>query len=261
MNKNIDSIKGSLFNQQVNSPLPPIDPMKSDQRALIIGDSLCASKLLEILSNYLPIDVLVASDSASAVKMLASYQPTLIFICSDIKGLTCLSMLKMLKDNLSNKDTPIIIINERGENYLSELAPILGASACVNIPFRSKEITDLVNQYLPESALNETYNVRLLIQCAEKRQKIARSLTQYGYQPHFYDMNNISISKLESVDGVWIIDYEDEDVFEFVEALLEYENTAVLFGIDEPPMGIENKHLFTLWQQRLINKVLSAGNN
>ncbi|MBU2709527.1 hypothetical protein [Zooshikella harenae] len=261
MNKTIDNINSSLSNQQVNIPLAPVNPLQSDQRSLIIGDSLCASKLLEILSNHLPIDVLVATDSTSAIKMLASYQPTLIFICSDIKGLTCLSMLKMLKDNLSNKETPIIIINERGENYLSELAPILGASACVNIPFRSKEITDLVTQYLPEATHSNTYNVRLLIQCTEKRQKVARSLTQYGYQPHFYDVNNLNIPQLESVSGVWIVDYEDDEVFGFVEELLEYENTSVLFGVDEPPMGTENKHLFTLWQQRLINKVLSASSN
>lgn len=104
----------------------------SVQRALVVDDSRSARKVLERMLQKAGLEVEVAEDAESAMEMLRTHQPDVIFMDHMMPGMSGLEATKAIKETPELSHIPTIMYTSKDdEDYISQA---IAHGACAVLP-------------------------------------------------------------------------------------------------------------------------------
>ncbi len=118
------------------------------KKILIVDDDITIQRLLEFILRKFDVDVLISSDGDSAVELIKSEKPDLVFLDVMMPGKSGIEVCREIKSNPELKNTYIVMLTAKGEE--SEIKDMFGAGAneYVPKPFSPSEIMSIVKKVI-----------------------------------------------------------------------------------------------------------------
>jgi len=122
---------------------------KQDIRVLLVDDEVSLIEAIEKLLMGQGYQVSTATSGQEAIELCRRENFDILFLDVNMPDLNGLETYKRLKEFIS--ETPVVMITGYGRSlkHLIEEARQLGVKACIDKPFRIKQITDCIVSYAP----------------------------------------------------------------------------------------------------------------
>lgn len=234
------------------------------QKGLLIGHSANTSKLLDSMVCRLAMDALVCDEPLMAPVMIKRFSPDIILINADLQGVTCLSLIQLLRSDPVASRVPIVVINEWNDRYLGRMALSLGAQACISIPVVTRDFVNTVQKILCIDKPDSSQPIVGLLTDTDRSQAVLANLVkQLGYNVETVRVSDLPLSSdvLNNKQiSVWIVDINSDSYFDSINSIIDNLNVPVLLGLDQPPeKGLNLSYLDLLkvnkWETRIKNKL------
>ncbi|CUT02555.1 response regulator transcription factor [Candidatus Chrysopegis kryptomonas] len=118
------------------------------KKVLIVDDDITIQRLLEFILRKFDVDVLISGDGDSAIELIKSEKPDLVFLDVMMPGKNGIEVCREIKANPELKDTYIVMLTAKGEE--SEIKDMFdsGANEYVPKPFSPSEIMSIVKKVI-----------------------------------------------------------------------------------------------------------------
>ncbi|MCX4026126.1 hypothetical protein H0A36_11370 [Endozoicomonas sp. SM1973] len=232
-------------------------------KGLLIGHSGNTSKLLDNMVCRLAMDALVCSEPLMAAVMVKRFSPNIILISADLQGITCLSLIQLLRSDPVASNIPIIVINEWNDRYLGKMAISLGAQACISVPVVSREFVTTIQKVLCIEKVELGPVVGLITDSDRSQAVLSNLVNQLGFQVEVVRLSatpvSLDIIKNKKVSA-WVIDVISDNNFDNISAIIDALPVPVLAGLDQPPeknITLSRVDLLKIsrWETRIKNKL------
>jgi CheY-like chemotaxis protein len=122
---------------------------KQDIRILLVDDEVSLIEAIEKLLTGQGYQVSTASSGQEAIELCRRESFNIVFLDVNMPELNGLETYKRLKEHMP--EAPVVMITGYGRSlkHLIEEARQLGVKACIDKPFRIKQITDCIMTYAP----------------------------------------------------------------------------------------------------------------
>ncbi|WP_163835540.1 PleD family two-component system response regulator [Spartinivicinus ruber] len=234
-------------------------------KGLLVGQSGNTAKLLDNMVCRLSMDALVCNEPLMTTVMAKRFSPDIILINADLQGITCLSLIQLLRSDPVTSRLPIVVINEWNDRYLGKMAISLGAQACLSIPIVGREFVNAIQKILriEKPALGPVVG---LITDTDRSQAVLTNLVkQLGFHVETIRLSEKPISpniiKNRKVSA-WVVDIVSDNNFDNINGIIDTLSVPVLLGLDQPPeKGIALSRVDLLkinsWETRIKNKLFA----
>jgi two-component system chemotaxis response regulator CheY len=116
---------------------------------LVVEDSPAMRQLLSFAMKRVPgSKVIEATDGVDALKKLSSAKIDIIIADINMPIMDGLKLLSLVRDNVTYKDIPVIIVTTEGADEDRKKALAIGANAYLTKPIQTQELIKLVSQYI-----------------------------------------------------------------------------------------------------------------
>lgn len=188
------------------------------KRILIVDDEPHIRQLVSKYAKFEGFDVTEASDGSDALMLCKSNDYDIIIMdimMPELDGFTASREIRKFKN------TPIILLSARGEEYDRINGFETGADDYVVKPFSPKELMLRVNAVLKRSRGNSSHTEKFIVDTLEA-DLIARTVTVNGerinmspkeYELFFYMVRNagIALTREKLITEVWGYDFYGDD--------------------------------------------------
>ena len=159
--------------------------MNSSQklRVLVVNDDLALGRMLATQMLRRGFEVSSASSGDEALRVLASFDPSLIFLDLSLPGMATLDMLSRIR--LARPDASVLIISSRNDPDTIFNASKLGADDYIVKPFDPKELDLRVNRIVEKQ--------RVPAEVPQLRDQVRRNrdfTTLFGTSPRMEEVKN-----------------------------------------------------------------------
>ena len=120
-------------------------------RVMIVEDNDDYRDLVNFYLTSKGFEVIIAKDGVEAVELSNSEKPHIILMDINMPVVDGLEATKIINQNLSTKDIPIIAVSANCSGQMGEKVLNAGAVGCVQKPVDIESLPDLILSY----ALNE----------------------------------------------------------------------------------------------------------
>jgi DNA-binding response OmpR family regulator len=124
------------------------EPRTTNYKILVADSSPTIRNIIESLLRKHGYEVLLAEDGAKALEIARLDKPNLILLDNSLPVLSGEQMCKELKQSMSLKDMPVIMLLSKDEIKKEQELKLIGADAFMVKPFSPKEILEQVKNLL-----------------------------------------------------------------------------------------------------------------
>jgi DNA-binding response OmpR family regulator len=121
------------------------------EKILVMDDSPLVRKLAEVSLQEAGYEVYTASDGEEGLKIAEQIKPDLILVDFIMPKMTGSQVCKLIRENETLKDIPIILITGKGETVGQALIEKYGILDYFIKPFKSEELVEKINQVLSKA--------------------------------------------------------------------------------------------------------------
>lgn len=121
------------------------------KKILVIDDSPLVRKLAEVSLQEAGYEVYTASDGEEGLKIAEEVKPDLILVDFIMPKMTGSQFCKLIRENETFKDVPIILITGKGETVGQTFIEKYGILDYFIKPFKSEELIEKINQILSKA--------------------------------------------------------------------------------------------------------------
>lgn len=239
------------------------------KKILVLDDSPLVRKLAEVSLQEAGYEVYTAADGEEGLKIAEEIKPDLILVDFIMPKMTGSQVCKLIRENETLKDIPIILITGKGESVGQTFIEKYGILDYFIKPFKSEELVEKINQLLgktPEFAkIKEevpkeevpafTYEPT---EIEIKEEEIEPSVLPETEEVLFFEEKEIDLTKEIELE-------EPQKVEEFIEppkleiseelAIFEKEEIASVQSLSEEPAKPEIEEIKT---QEIIKEEMPA---
>ncbi|MGB9821887.1 response regulator [Thermodesulfovibrio sp.] len=122
------------------------------EKILVMDDSPLVRKLAEVSLQEAGYEVYTASDGEEGLKIAEQIKPDLILVDFIMPKMTGSQVCKLIRENETLKDIPIILITGKGETVGQALIEKYGILDYFIKPFKSEELVEKINQVLSKAS-------------------------------------------------------------------------------------------------------------
>lgn len=115
---------------------------------LVVDDSMSVRRLIEFTLKSKGYSVAAAADGQEALTLLESGHFDLMVLDINMPHLDGLSLLKILRERPQWADLPVLVETAEGQDEDRDKALLLGATACIDKPFKPTELLSRVASLL-----------------------------------------------------------------------------------------------------------------
>lgn len=145
-----DNKKTAIIETNKLKELPPSKYKRKNQSTiLLVEDSLTARITIKKILNKWHYNVIEAEDGKKAWEFLQKNKPDLIISDIDMPQLTGLELLKLIREDMTLVDIPVILITGSPKYHL-QAAQQTGVDGLLSKPFEDKDLIDQVRFLLQE---------------------------------------------------------------------------------------------------------------
>lgn len=117
-------------------------------RVLIVEDEASIAQALTFLMERAGCQAFLASDGQMALKASQTAKLDLIILDLMLPRLSGLDLLRLIRDQALNADTPILVLTARGQENDEERVRALGATAFMTKPFSNEAVVETAKNLL-----------------------------------------------------------------------------------------------------------------
>ncbi|GAB5045978.1 response regulator [Thermodesulfovibrio sp. TK110] len=121
------------------------------EKILVMDDSPLVRKLAEVSLQEAGYEVYTASDGEEGLKIAEEIKPDLILVDFIMPKMTGSQVCKLIRENETLKDIPIILITGKGETVGQTFIEKYGILDYFIKPFKSEELVDKINEVLSKA--------------------------------------------------------------------------------------------------------------
>ncbi len=117
---------------------------------LVVDDSMSVRRLIEFTLKSKGYGVAAAADGQEALTLLESGHFDLMVLDINMPHLDGLSLLKILRERPQWADLPVLVETAEGQDEDRDRALLLGATGCIDKPFKPTELLSRVASLLDQ---------------------------------------------------------------------------------------------------------------
>ncbi|WP_353683357.1 response regulator [Thermodesulfovibrio sp. 3907-1M] len=121
------------------------------EKILVMDDSPLVRKLAEVSLQEAGYEVYTASDGEEGLRLAEDIKPDLILVDFIMPKMTGSQVCKLIRENETLKDIPIILITGKGETVGQTFIEKYGILDYFIKPFKSEDLVDKINQVLSKA--------------------------------------------------------------------------------------------------------------
>ena len=115
---------------------------------LVIEDNPLNMKLMRSLLQLGDFEILEAPDAESGIELAKKIKPDLILIDIQLPGMDGLSATRIIRDDLSLKEVPIVAVTSYAMHGDEQKAKSAGCSGYIAKPIDTRSFLDTINKYM-----------------------------------------------------------------------------------------------------------------
>ena len=124
----------------------------SDKRALIVDDEFHIVQVVSIKLKNNGFEVFTAENGSNAYDLACEVKPSVIVTDFQMPVMTGLELLEKLRSNPETEHIPAIMLTARGFAIDDKTKERLHVAACLSKPFSPREVLQVVEDVLNQSA-------------------------------------------------------------------------------------------------------------
>lgn len=119
-----------------------------ERKVMIVDDETDFRLAMEAFLSEYGYEVILAEDGPDALRKLPEYKPQIVFLDINMPGMTGIEVLTEIKRRPENQSLPVVMLTAHGDTNLIMQAQELNAADFMTKPFETKDILDLIQQYV-----------------------------------------------------------------------------------------------------------------
>jgi len=197
------------------------------EKILVLDDSPLVRKLAEVSLQEAGYEVYTAADGEEGLKIAEEIKPDLILVDFIMPKMTGSQFCKLIRENETLKDVPIILITGKGETVGQTFIEKYGILDYFIKPFKSEELVEKINQLLGKTP-----------EFAEIKEEVPKEeVPAFTYEPTEIEMKEEEIEPSILPETEEVLSFEEKEIDLTKE--IELEDLKIFEQTEEPQKAEE----------------------